>query len=256
MAQTIVELLNCFEPDPDVLLREISAHIDDTVLDWISRADYGSRADEHMLALRQVRDTGTFPDDLTWCPMEVLELTRWGEPEEREQQPRKTFEHWARAFSCAAILRAEHEPYHYAYNDGCTCSTVIQLIWSLRSLPVDFSSKAAAYLAWLIIHSDPEGGNDQVRVYGVGLLWFALQIVPTVPDATVISLTRWVVRRADELDWRPTAGGWSGLREMVLNCQKGSAWELLGCELCNLNLNGRSTDLQEWANLVGEQLLG
>jgi hypothetical protein len=256
VAQTIVELLNYFEPEPDVLLREISAHIDDTILAWISRADYGSRADEHMVALRQVRDRGTFPDDLTWCPMEVLELTRWREPEEREHQPRITFEHWARAFSCAAILRAEHEPHHYPYNDGCTCSTVIQLIWSLRSLPVDLSSQAAAHLAWLIMHSEPEGRNDQVRVYGVGLLWFALQIVPAVPDATVISLTRWVVRRADELDSRPTAGGWSGLREMVLNCQKGSAWELLGCELCNLDLGGRSPDLQVWTNLIGEQLVG
>jgi len=256
VAETIVELLNRFEPEPDVLLREISAHINDTILDWISRADYGSRADEHMVALRQVRDSGTFPDDLTWCPMEVLELTRWMEPEEREQQPRITFEHWARAFSCAAILRAEHEPYHYLYNDGCTCSTVIQLIWSLRFLRVDLSSQAAAHLASLILHSDPEGRNDQVRVYGVGLLWFALQIVPTVPDATLISLARWLVRRADELDWRPTAGGWSGLREMVLNCQKGPAWELLGCELCNLDLNGRSSDLRVWVSLIGEQLVG
>ena len=167
MDQTIVELLNRFGPEPDVLLREISGHIDDAILDWISRADYGSRADEHMVALRQVRDTGRFPDNLTWCPMEVLELTRWSEPEETQEAARTTFEHWARAFSCAAILRAEHEPYNYLYNNGCTCSTVIQLIWSLRLLPMDFRSQAASHLAWLILHSDPEGRNDQVRVYGV-----------------------------------------------------------------------------------------
>ena len=256
VGQTTVELLDRFEPDPDVLLREISAHIDDNILDWISRADYGSRADEHMVALRQIRDTGTFPADLTWCPMEALELTRWTEPEEREGQPRSTFEHWARAFSCAAILRAEHEPYNYLYNDGCTCSTVIQLIWSLRLLPMDFRSQAASHLAWLILHSDPEGRNDQVRVYGAGLLWFALQIDPVVPDATLISLAKWIVRRADELDWKPTAGGWSGLREMVLNCQKRAAWELLGCELGNLDLSGRSSDLQVWTNLIGEQFVG
>jgi hypothetical protein len=255
VAQTIVKLLNHFEPSLDGLLRDLSAHVDDPVLDWIARADYGLRAEEHLVALRQLRDTGTFPHDLTWCPMEVLELTRWHEPEQHEQPSRIIFEHGARAFSCAAILRAEQEPYRYLYNNGCTCSTVIQLIWSLRSIPGDFSSQAASHFAWLMLHSDPEGKNDQVRVYGVALLWFALQI-PAVPDTTLISLIKWVTQRADELTQRPTDGGPSGLREMVMNCQEASAWELLGCEICNLNLSHRSSDLQVWAKLVGEQLVG
>jgi hypothetical protein len=254
----IIDLLDRFEPDSEGLLREISKHIDDEMLEWISTADYGCRADEHIVALRQVRDAGTFPQEMHWCPMEVLELIRWSEPEDPEWKSGRTgeFGHWMRVFSCAAILRAEHEPYNYSYNDGSTDSTVIQMIMSLRALPVDFTSQAVKHLAWLLLHSDPEGRNDQVRVYGVGLLWFALQIVPTVPDETLISLARWVVRRADELDWKPTAGGWSGLREMVLNCQKKSAWELLGCEFCNLDLKPRSSDLQVWVEVIGEQLVG
>jgi hypothetical protein len=254
----IHDLLNKFEPESDELLREISKHIDDEMLDWISTADYGSRADEHMVALRQVRDKGTFPLELHWCPMEVLELIRWSEPEDPEWKPGRAgeFGHWMRVFSCAAILRVEQEPYNYPYNDGCVDSTVIQLIFSLRALPVDLNSHAAKYFAWLLLRTDPEGRNDSVRVYGVALLWFVLHLSPSVPDATLIALSKWVVRRADELDWRPTAGGWSGLREMVLSCQKKSSWELLGSAFCDLNLSGRSSDLQVWVEVIGEQLAG
>jgi hypothetical protein len=136
----IVDLLNRFGPESDGLLREISKYIDDEMLEWISTADYGSRADEHMVALRQVRDTVTFPEEMYWCPMEVLELIRWSEPENPDWKPGRTgeFGHWMRAFSCASILRAAHEPYNYLYNNGCTDSTIIQLIWSLCALPGGF----------------------------------------------------------------------------------------------------------------------
>lgn len=111
----IAELLNRFDPEPDVLLRAISGHVSDEMLEWISTADYGSRADEHLTALVQVRDTGTFPEELHWCPMEVFELIRWSEPDDPNWKPGRTgeFGQWMRAFSCAAILRAELEPYNY-----------------------------------------------------------------------------------------------------------------------------------------------
>src|ERR1700687_4691021 len=157
----IVDLLNRFGPEPDILLRTISAHISDEMLEWISTADYGLRAGEHLVALQQVRDTGTFPEELHWSPMEVFELIRWSEPDDPSWKPGRTgeFGHWMRAFSCAAILRAEHEPWNYHYNDGCTDSTVIQLILSLHALPVDLNRQAAQHLAWLIFKSDPEGKN-------------------------------------------------------------------------------------------------
>jgi hypothetical protein len=254
----IVELLNQFDPEPDVLLRAISKHVGDKVLEWISTADYGMHADEHFLALRQVRDTGTFPPKMHWCPMEVLELIRWSEPEDPEWKPGRTgeFGHWMRAFSCAAILRAEHEPYNYHYNDGCVDSTVIQLILSLRALPVDFTRQAVQHLAWLLLHSDPEGRNDSVRVYGMALLWFALRLVPRLPDETLLALAKWFVTRADELDWRPRAEGCSGMREMVLKCQKQKSWELLGSLFCELDLRERSSDLRTWVELIGQQLAG
>jgi hypothetical protein len=155
----IAELLNKFEPDGDVLLRAISAHVTDEMLECISMADYGCDGDAHLAALRQLRDTITLSENPGWVPMEVLELIRWSEPENPEWKPGRTgeFGHWMRAFSCAAILRAEHEPWNYHYNDGSTCSTTIQLVLSLDALPVELKDEAARNFAWLILKSDPEG---------------------------------------------------------------------------------------------------
>jgi hypothetical protein len=253
----IVELLNRFDPEPDVLLRAISAHISDEMLECISMADYGFRADEHLAALRQVRDAGTFPDKLPWCPMEVLELTRWSEPNDPNWKPGRTGEsgHWMRAFSCAAILRAEHDPWQYHYNDSSADSTVIQLTMSLQTLPVDLNRHAAQCFAWLILNTGPEGTNDSIREYSVALIWFSLQLIPRVPDADLIALAQWATGRADELNWNPTLKEFPGLKAMVIGCQKRPAWEILGVQLSEFDLSDRSSDLQTWMRLIAEQLV-
>ena len=110
----IIDLLKRFDPEPDVLLRAISAHVDDEVLTEISLADYGEDAEVHLAALRTIRDTGTFSLPMHWYPAEVLELIRWSEPEDPNWKPGRTgeFGHWMRAFCCAALLRATREPWN------------------------------------------------------------------------------------------------------------------------------------------------
>ena len=253
----IAELLNKIEPDGEALLRAISAHVTDEMLECISMADYGCDCEAHLAALRQLRDTGALPENPGWVPMEVLELIRWSEPENPEWKPGRTgeFGHWMRAFSCAAILRAEHEPWNYHYNDGCTDSTTIQLLLSLEALPVDLSHEATRNFAWLILKSDPEGKNDSIRDYGVALLWFALRLEPAVADEDLIALAQWVVRRADELKWDPRIAEFSGLKGMVIGCQKRSGCEIFGVKLAELDLGGRSVELQTWVRLIAEQLV-
>ncbi len=250
----IEEFLNKMEPDGDVLLRAISVHVTDEMLDWIAGADYGDSREEHYEALFRLRETGSFPDDLAWVPMEVLELIRWSEPEEPNWKPGRVgvFGHWMRAFSCAAILRAEHEPWNYHYNDGSTDSTTIQLILSLEALPVDLNREAARNFAWLILKSGPEGENDSIREYGVGLLWLALQVGSVVADRDLIELAEWLVRRADELNW--SFCGFPGLKGLVMGCQKRSGWEILGLKLAGLDLRDRSAELQTSVRLIAEQL--
>jgi hypothetical protein len=253
----IADLLSRLEPDGDVLLRAISAHVTDEMLECISLADYGGDSDAHLAALRQLRDTGSLPQNPGWVPMEVLELIRWSEPENPEWKPGRTgeFGHWMRAFSCAAILRAEHEPWNYHYNDGSTCSTTIQLVLSLDALPVDLNREAARDFAWLMLKSDPEGTNDSQREYGVALLWFALQLEPAFADEDLIALAQWVVRRADELAWDPRLKEFPGLKAMVIGCQKRSGWEMFGVKMAEIDMSGRSVELQTWARLVAEQLV-
>ena len=253
----ILEILNRFEPDGDVLLRAISAHVSDEMLDWIAGADYGDRREEHYAALLQVREKGMFPEELHWVPMEVLELIRWSEPENPEWKPGRTgdFGHWMRAFSCAAILRAEHEPWSYHYNDSSTDSTTIQLVLSLEALPVDLRREAARDFSWLILKSDPDGTNESIREYGLALLWFALHLKPAAADGDLVALAEWVVRRADELKWDPRVAEFSGLKGMVIGCQKRSGWEVLGMKLAEINLSGRSAELQTWVRLIAEQLV-
>jgi hypothetical protein len=253
----IVDLLNRFEPDGDVLLRAISANVTDEMLECISREDYGDRADEHFTALRDVRDRGIFPKkELHWVPMEVLELSRWDDPDGNLWAGKTAeFGHWIRAFSCGAILRVEHEPWNYKHNDGCTDSTTVQLIFSLEALPIDLNQQAARDFAWLMLRSDPEGKNDSIREYGVALLWFALHLKTGVPDEDLISLAQWTVKRADELRWNRSLAEFCGLRQMVVGCQKRSAWELFGVKLSELDLRGRSPDLQTWVQLIAEQLV-
>lgn len=253
----IAELLDKFEPDGDALLRAISAHVTDEMLECISQADYGCDADNHLAAVRQLRDRGALPDNPGWVPMEVLELIRWSEPENSEWKPGRTgeFGHWMRAFSCAAILRAEHEPWNYHYNDGSTDSTTIQLIMSLEALPVDLTREAARNFAWLILKSDPEGMNDSIREYGVALLWFGLHLNPAVEDGELISVAKWVVRRADELKWDPRVAEFSGLKGMVIGCQKRSAWEMFGVKMADHDLSGRSAELRTLVRLIAEQLV-
>jgi hypothetical protein len=252
----IVDVLNRFEPDADVLLRAISPHVTDEMLECISQADYGDRAGEHASALRLVRDTSTFPLDMHCVPMEVLALTRWSEPDDPNWKPGRTGEsgHWMRAFACAAILRAEHEPCNYHYNEESTDSTVIQLLLSLDALPIDLNQAAAQHFAWLIQHSDPEGKgkfqNESVREYGVALLWSALHLARRAPDADLVELAEWTCKRAEELNWRFTE--FSGLKAMVIGCQKRSAWELFGLKLAELDLTDRSTDLQTYVRLIAE----
>jgi hypothetical protein len=254
----IEEILNRFEPESEGLLREISKHISDDMLEEIAAADYGERADEHLVALRQVRDSGTFPEAMYWCPMEVLELTRWSEPDTPCGRPTEAVKrgHWMRAFSCAAILRAEHEPYNYLYNNGCIHSTIIQLILSLRALPLDFTPHAVKFFAWLLLHSDPEGQDEQVCAYGIGLLWFALHLASPVPDEMLVSLSQWILRRVEEFSTRLYCGSHPYLRKIGFGDLPPSRWELLGTGLFDLDLSARSPELREWIGLIGHELAG
>lgn len=266
----ITDLLESFGPDADGLLRAISQHVDDDALESISIADCGEDTEKHLAALKQIRDTGKLPTPMSWVPAEVLELIRWSEPENENWKPGRTgvIGHWMRAFSCAALLRATCEPWSYGVGPGHD-STLVQLIASLDTLPVDLTLPGVQFLAWLLLHSDPSGINPEVCAYAVGLFWLALKNRNRYPDELLIACASWAIQRANQLYESPAsarrraharANGLpseigDGLREMVLHCQEQGAWEALAVEFLRLDLTSRNPDLWRLTTEVGDHLL-
>ncbi len=149
------QLLNRFQPESASLLRAISRNTSDQMLERIASSDYGQDIDRHLVDLRQIRDNGVFPKEMYWYPAEVLELFRHSEPGcgDPKRGEDDEFIHWARAFTCAALLRATREPWNYGDALSRNFST-LRPIYSLRALAVDLSPQAK-FFVWLLIDLGP-----------------------------------------------------------------------------------------------------
>jgi hypothetical protein len=125
------KLIQAISPDGDALLRRISRQIDDRLLERIARMDYGMEFDNNLAELRLIRDRGLIKKPLPRPPREVLNLTRWSEPSSESRSGRigdigEMAGHWARAFCCAALLRAYGDT-ETRYEDGYN-QTLVQLL--------------------------------------------------------------------------------------------------------------------------------
>jgi hypothetical protein len=254
----IQAFLDSLEPDGEQLLSEISKHITDDMLEEIALADYGQGQEQHLAALRRLRDTGTFVEPMFWYPCEVLELIRNSEPEDPLLKPGSLGirGHWMRAFASSALLRALGPPWEYKGDAARPSYTLIKLIYSLRALPFDLTSAAVCMLAWLMLHSDLEGLDIQIIYYGVGLLWLAMHRNPPPPDRDLGDLSEWIVRRESELAKQLPGGFDRWLLGISGNNPPPSPWETLGLELRSLYLGSHQKQLQEWVKLIGCDLAG
>jgi hypothetical protein len=181
-----------FKPDGDALLRQLARHVDDQMLAHAAEADYAGTED-HLAALRRIRDDGIIDRPLRWVPREVLELAQWADPDHPDEwDTRSAFSrpqrHRLRAFCCAALLRAygdveTREIVHEGYG-----LALIQLLESLRCLDAGLERETMAALAWLIarLKDDP----TELAFVGVGLLSVAATRAGVVPEATIVALGR------------------------------------------------------------------
>src|SRR5678816_2828387 len=128
------QCLKAFEPNSDELLDLLLPQIDDLMLREIASADYGQEIERHLVPLKLFRDERVLPV-LDWHPVEVLELIRWSEPEDKNWKPgaEGRYGHFLRAFACAALLRSyereENRTRWTSFNE-----TAIQLADSVRTL--------------------------------------------------------------------------------------------------------------------------
>jgi hypothetical protein len=244
----IQSLLASLEPNAENLLSDISKHISDDMLAEIALADYGQDQEQHLAPLRRLRDTGTFVEPMYWYPCEVLELVR--------HSPEGSIDikgHWIRAFACAALLRANGEPWNYSCSS--TTYNLILLIKSIQVLPIDFTPQALRMLAYMMSGIDLEGPDEQVIYCGVGLLWLALHLEIPPPDENLIELSAWIVRREAEIH---KTRSWAFDRWLlgIGHDPPPSPWESLGRDLSELELSHHQRELQDWVKLIGAELSG
>jgi hypothetical protein len=231
------KLVPTISADGDALLRRISRQIDDRLLEQIARMDYGMEFQNNLAELQLIRDHGLIKKPLPWPPREVLNLTRWSEPASGTRSGRVgdiggMAGHWARAFCCAALLRAYGDAETRAYEDGYN-QTLVQLLDSLPHLCMDLISETMSLLAWLLLRYD-DTTSERVFV-GVALLHLAFKSNMKMDDADVLRFADWLVAEEVRI-LRARGGGVGKLPEhwllrttfFTLKCEK---WAALGREL-------------------------
>lgn len=202
------ELPFVVEPDADALLLQLGAELQVGDFREIAEADYGNDAKEHLAGLQRILN-GDMPRPLRWHPAEVLELTRWSEPDRGADAYSFDAAHRRRAFCCAALLRSlgnEIDDPPGCQQEGPN-QTLIQLVASLRVLGSLHDAGAAAFLQWLIPRLPP-GEEDEAPFLGLALLWFVLPRASGVPGARLVALADWIMAAEDAVSgrWRASAG--------------------------------------------------
>jgi len=248
------DLFETFQPDAESLLRQIAPQIDDAMLVIIAHQDYGQNVEQHLHALRRIRDEGAFELPLPWHPGEVLELVRWWPAPAAEMAVADARRHhWIRAFCCTALLRVSADPGEPALRDTWN-ETLNPLIDSLQALERGLDREAAAFLAWLILRYETDEHADSIGFLGVGLLWFALQLGSGTADATLVALAEWIVAQEEAVAARSKIFGTPWLFAASAYKQHSRGWERLGAALLALDLTGRGEPVRVWVELIGREL--
>jgi hypothetical protein len=247
-------LIAAFPPSPDLLLDRVRRHVDDAMLLWIAGTDYGHMADEMLAELRPIRDKGIMPAPMHWQVSEVLQLTRWYDPDAPnpspfEPGPTGRHGHQARLFACATLLRAEAEPAS-RYEDNTDDSTLAQCLTSTYVLGEEMSEAAARFLTWRIprmeAHSEPV-------LLALGLLILATRLRSgRILDRVLGNVAEWVL--AEESLYRKAfPSNPSNPMPLAFSLQYG-CWQPLAAELrdeaVTIDVDDVCTNLQLCALLL------
>jgi hypothetical protein len=153
-----LEITEAFPPCRDLSLDRTRSAVDDEMLIVIARADYGHMANEMLAELRPIRDQGNLPTPISYQLGEVLELTRWSDPDHPnappfEPGPSGSIGHYIRLFACAVLLRAAAEPC-YRYEDMGHDSTLSRSFDSAMILGTEMEEALACIVTWRLSHNE------------------------------------------------------------------------------------------------------
>ena len=258
-ADELAELLAPFEPKVDSLLRLVGRRVDDFMLREIAVADYGEDADANEAALRRIRDHLEFSVPLDWVPKEVLELTRWSEPDAPNYRggAKGLRGHWIRAFACAALLRAGAEPSNADYI-ASENETIAQLLASAATLGLDVEQAALRFLAWRAVHFLNSDAERPFFALAVLLAAVAVGWHRRGDEPFLDRLIDWVHEeerqtRTDYIKYLPSHGG-SWILGLTHFSQRHDTWRALGRRLIEQARTAESEWIRERLIEVGDLL--
>lgn len=200
-------MIRAFPPSADQWLDLARIGIDDAMLTWIARADYGEKAADLFPQLQQIRDTGRLPEPMEFWLSEVLGLTRYCDPDrpdspQFEPGPTGHRGHQTRMFACAVLLLATATP-SVDCNDDNDRATVAQSLASSKVLGEDFCEAVGRFLVWRILKMDVE--PDRL-MFSLGLLSVVVRLgASRLTELAIRGFAEWIVAEDDlmRFQYRP-----------------------------------------------------
>jgi hypothetical protein len=221
-------------PDRLLLLAMLSEEVDDEMLREIAEADYNFNVDEHLRHLVRIRDEKEIPVPLNWEPKEVLELTKWSEPDAPDSKSGATGRrgHLMRAFCCAALLISGAEQTDQEAIEGENC-TLIQLLESLKDLGALFQAAGLSLVAWRLCHLTEK--DEERPFFLLAALVLAIEVVKKHRDEVLSELSRLLldeeklVRSSEWAVLPDSSSQW--LLGLTFYNQKATRWAKLGDDI-------------------------
>lgn len=138
--------------DAAALFDWLRAQVTDPMLATIAAADYGDDVDEHLAALRHMRDHGRLLLPLRGHPLEVLSLRKWSQG--------LGVDHVERAFCCVVLCLAELGPDPSGF--GGIESTLAVLLESCHLLGTEALSRLVGLLVAMAAHQTEAHGCESL----------------------------------------------------------------------------------------------
>jgi hypothetical protein len=231
----------------------LKGQVDDSMLQDIASADYGTNIKEHLAQLQRIRDEGEILPGMPWCPGEVLRLTRWSEPDKNEtaSSQQKQHAHIIRAFACAVLLRANGEYLRAAdelpdrWGEDAENETLVQLLASLPVLGLPFQVAALRFIAWRVQDLTDTGPDGPYFV--LALLALVLRTLADLTRAEVREIIDNVhaLEKHIREEWIPLpeqSETW--LLGLPFHNQRHNVWRQIGKEISEFAVKYKGSDLE------------
>lgn len=196
-SKNIIKLLEGLEPSKYELLSKVSGLVNDNMLRKIAEADYGYKADECFQELLKIRESKTTPGEIDFALQEVLELTRWSEPTNKE-------EHITRFYSSLLLIILYPNLKIHVNNENETLAVFIE---DVLELGPSYYQPALQLISWrtLLDYQDElkavlEDDGDEEDVFLDPVLKYTLLLLMTLnnkPQEITERLQHWLFTPED-----------------------------------------------------------